>query len=68
MAKMDEAVGVNNSFIMDGGGKRLVSPFKRQEFLKCIGYVLSAVTFRKKRHKLWSEIPKSSCIMAPTKL
>ena len=55
---MNEAVGINNRVKMNGGGKGLVLPFKRQEFWKCIGCVLSAVTYGKKGHKLWSEIPK----------
>ena len=42
---------------MDGKGKRVVFPFIRQYFWKFIGYVLSAVTYGNKVHKLWSEIP-----------
>ena len=57
MAKMNEAVRMKNIFIVDGVGKRLVSPFKRQEFWKCIGCVLLAVTCDKKVHKLWRELP-----------
>ena len=36
MSKMNEVVGVNNRFTMDGGGKRLVRPFRRQDFWKFI--------------------------------
>ena len=55
---MNEAVGIKNRVTMNGGGKRLVRTFKRQEFWKCIGFILSAVTYGKKGHKLWSEISK----------
>ena len=48
MAKINEAVGIKNHVTMDGGGKRLVCPFKRQEFWKCIGCILSAVTYGNK--------------------
>ena len=48
MEKMIEAVVINNRFTMDWGWKRLVSPFKRQKFCKCIGCVISAVTYGKK--------------------
>ena len=66
ITKINEAVGMKNNFTMDGGGKRLVRPFKRQEFWKYIGCVLSEVNYSKKRYKLWSEIPKASCRMKPT--
>ena len=55
---MNEAVCMKNRFTSNGGGKRLVRPFKRQELWKCIGCILSAVTYGKKLHKLWSDIPK----------
>ena len=48
MARMNEAVSIKNRFTMDGGGKRSASTFKRQEFWKCIGFILSAVTYGKK--------------------
>ena len=64
--KMNETVGTKNRLTMGGGGKRIVIPFRRQEIWKCIGCVLSEVTYKKKLHKLWSEIPKASCSMAPT--
>ena len=59
MAKINEAVGMKNYVTINGGKKRLVSPFKIQEFWKFIGCVLSEVTYGKKEHNLWSEIPKS---------
>ena len=40
MEKMNEAVVMNNSFTMDGGGGRIVRPFRRQCLWKCIGCVL----------------------------
>ena len=52
MANMNEEVGMKNHLPMDGGGKRLVSTFKRQEFRKCIGCVLSAVTYGNKGKNL----------------
>ena len=58
MAEMNEAVGIKNRYKMNGGGKQLVCPFKIQEFWKCIGFILLEVTYGKKGHKLWSEIPK----------
>ena len=65
---MNESVGTKNHFMMEGGGKRIVSPFRRKEFCKFIGCVLSEVAYGKKGHKLWSEIPKSFGRTAPTKL
>ena len=56
--KMNEAVGIKNRVTINGGGKRLVRNFKRQEFWKYIGCVLFSVTYGKKGHKLWSEISK----------
>ena len=44
MAKINEAVGMKNRVAVDGGGKRLVRPFKRQEFCKFIG-LYSIVSF-----------------------
>ena len=54
MTKMNEAVGMKNRVMIDAGGKKLVYPFKRQEFWKCIGCILSEVNYGKKLHKLWS--------------
>ena len=68
MAKMNEAVVINNRNTMNGGGKRLVRPFKSQEFWKCIGCILSAVTYGNKGQNIWSEIPKASFRMAPPKI
>ena len=59
MEKMNEAVCMNNCVTTNGGGKRLVCPFKRQDLWKRIGYILSSVTYGNKVHKLWSELPKS---------
>ena len=42
----------------NGKGKQQVQKFKRQELYKCIGCLLSAVTYGKKGRKLWSELPK----------
>ena len=56
MVKMNEAVGRKNIFTMDGGGKRLVGPFKSQEFWKCIGYILLVVNYRKKGRKILKKI------------
>ena len=58
MEKMNEAFGMKNYVTVGGGRKRLVRPFKRQEFWKCIGCILSSVTYGKKGHKLWGEIKK----------
>ena len=68
MAKMNEAVGMNNCVTVGGGGKQIVHPFRRQEFCKCVGCLLSAVTYWRKGHKLWSELPKYSDKMASTKI
>ena len=53
---------------MDGGGKGVVCPFIRQELCKYIGSVISEVTYEKKGHKLWSDIPKYFCKKPTTKL
>ena len=68
MEKMNEVVVIRNRFTINGGGKRLVRPFKRQEFWKCIDCIISTVTYGKKGHKLWSEIPTASFRMAPPKI
>ena len=57
MAKMNEAVCMKNHFTSNGGGKRLVCLFKRQEFWKCIGCIILSATYGKKGHKLWSDVP-----------
>ena len=53
MEKMNEAVGMNNCVTINGGGRRLVRTFKSQELWKCIGCIISEVTYGKKGHKLW---------------
>ena len=58
MEKMNEAVCMKNRVILNGGGKRQVKKFTRQEFWKCIGFILLAVTYRKKGRKIWSEVSK----------
>ena len=47
---------MNNRVTVDGGGKRMVHPFWRQEFWKCIDCVISEVTNGKKGHTLCSEL------------
>ena len=49
------SVGMKNSLRMSRRKKRLVHPFIRQELWKCIGCIISAVTYVKTQHKLWSE-------------
>ena len=56
--KMNKAVFMNNRVSENGGGKRQVKKLKSQEFWKCIGCILSAVTYVRKGRKLWSEVPK----------
>ena len=58
MSKINEAVGMKNCVTMNGGDKRLVLTFKRRELWKFIGCIISAVTYGKKGHNIWSEIPK----------
>ena len=58
MEKMNEAVTMKNHVILNGGGKRQVKKFTMQEFWKCIGCILSAVTYGKKGYNLWSEVSK----------
>ena len=68
MEKMNEAVGMKNRFTMNGGRKRLISPFKRQGFWKFIGCILSTVTYGNKGQNIWSEIPKAFGNMENPKL
>ena len=49
---------MKNRVTLNGGGKQKIKKFKRQEFWKCIGCILSEVTYGKKGRKLWSEVPK----------
>ena len=58
MENMNEAVCMKNRVTLNGGGKRQVKKFTRQEFWKCIGCILSAVTYGKKGRKLWNEVSK----------
>ena len=58
MEKMNKAVTMKNRVRLNGGGKRQVKKFTRQEFWKCIGCILSAVTYGKKGRNLWSEVYK----------
>ena len=52
MGKMNEAVTMKNRVTLNGGGKWQVKKFTRQEFWKCIGCILSAVTYGKKGRNL----------------
>ena len=58
MEKMNEALTMKNRVTLNGGGKLQVKKFTRQEFWKCIGCILSAVTYGKKGRNLWSEVSK----------
>ena len=49
---------MKNSLMVAGGGGWIVCPFVNQEFWKCIGCVILAVTYGDKVHDIWSEIPK----------
>ena len=49
---------MKNRVTLNGGGKRQVKKFTRQEFWKCIGCILSDVAYGKKVRKLWSEVSK----------
>ena len=58
MAKINEVVVMKNRVTVGEGGERIVRPFRRQEFWKFIGCLLSEVTYGKKEHKLWNKLPK----------
>ena len=45
METINEAVGMHNRVTVGGEGKQIVCPFRRQEFWKCIGCVLSEVIY-----------------------
>ena len=47
---------------------RLVLPFIRQEFWKCIGCIILAVAYGKKGHTILSEISQTLGNTPPTKL
>ena len=51
-----EVVTMKNRVTLNGGGKRQIKKFTRQEFWKCIVCILLAVTYGKKGRKLWSEV------------
>ena len=68
IVKMNEAVDMKNFVTVDRGGERMVRPFRRQELWKCIGCLLSEVTYGRKGHNIWSELSKNYGKMAPTKL
>ena len=55
---MNEAVCMKNRVTLNGGGERQVKKFTRLDLWKCIGYILSAVTYGNKGRKLWSEVSK----------
>ena len=58
MEKMNEAVTMKNRVTLNGGGKRQVKKFTRQEFWKCIGFILSAVTMGIKDATFGVKYPK----------
>ena len=58
MEKTKKAVCMKNRVTLNGGGKRQVKKFTRQEFWKCIGCILSAATNGNKGRNLWSEVSK----------
>ena len=68
MKKMNIAVGEKNCLDNSGDEKQLVFTFRRQEFWKCIGLIISAVTYGKKLHKLWGETQLSVGNKSQTKL
>ena len=68
MEKMNEAVGMKNCVMIGGGGKRMVSPFRGQDFWICIGCVLSAVNYGKKGNNILNELTKYFGKKATTKL
>ena len=49
---------MKNHVILNGGWKRQVKKFTRQEYCKCIGCILFAVAYGKKERNLWSEESK----------
>ena len=52
MSKMNGAIGTNNRLYNSGKKKQVVHTFRSQELWKCIGCILSEVTYRNKGHKL----------------
>ena len=55
---MNEALTMKNRVTLNGEGKRQAKKFTRQELWKCIGCILSVITYGKKRRNLWSEVSK----------
>ena len=68
MAKINKEVGMKNRPMMSAGRKRLVRPFRRQQLRKCIGCILSEVTYGNKGQNIWSEIPNTFGKKPPAKL
>ena len=60
MEKMNKVVTMKNRVTVNGGWKRQVKNFTRQEFWKYIGCILLAVTYGKKGRNLWSEVSKGA--------
>ena len=50
---MNLAVGEKNRLDISGSNILLVHPFRRKEFWKCIGCIISAVTYGNKGHNVW---------------
>ena len=57
MEKINKAVWMKNRVTLNRGGKRQVQRFKRQELWKCIGCILSVITFGNFTPKLASFLP-----------
>ena len=55
---MNELVGMKNFLMMYVVNKQTVNPFRRKYLWKCIGCILSSVTYWKKVQNIWSEINK----------
>ena len=68
MKTMNESVGEKNLIYKYVGGKRPICPFTRNKFWKCIGCILSTVTYGNKGQNIWSEIPKDFGNMENPKL
>ena len=65
---MNLVVGDKNCPDNSGGKKRFVYPFRGNNFWKCIWYILSAVTYGKKGHKIWGKTKIYVSKKAHTKL
>ena len=53
MEKINKGVVMKNCLTVVAGGKRIVFPFRSQEFCKFIGFVIYTVIYVNKGHKLW---------------